>query len=82
MDEEEEEEQVTTPADFREALFDLNHGKKVWRTGWNAEGQYVVLQKGYPDGIGMLRTADGSFVPWQPTVTDVLAEDWVTTVAR
>lgn len=24
----------------------------------------------------MLRTADGSFVPWAPTVSDVLAEDW------
>jgi hypothetical protein len=26
----------------------------------------------------MLRTADGSFVPWAPTVSDVLAEDWTT----
>ena len=26
----------------------------------------------------MLRTADGSFVPWAPTVSDVLAEDWAT----
>lgn len=25
----------------------------------------------------MLRTADGSFVPWQPTISDVLGEDWV-----
>lgn len=24
----------------------------------------------------MLCTADGSFVPWAPTVSDVLAEDW------
>lgn len=24
----------------------------------------------------MLRTADGSFVPWAPSVSDVLAEDW------
>lgn len=24
----------------------------------------------------LLRTADGSFVPWAPTVSDVLAEDW------
>jgi hypothetical protein len=27
----------------------------------------------------MLRTADGSFVPWAPTVSDVLADDWATT---
>ena len=25
----------------------------------------------------MLHTADGSFVPWAPTVSDVLAEDWI-----
>lgn len=24
----------------------------------------------------MLRTVDGSFVPWAPSVSDVLAEDW------
>lgn len=24
----------------------------------------------------LLRTADGSFVPWAPTVSDVLADDW------
>lgn len=24
----------------------------------------------------MLSTADGSFVPWAPSVSDVLAEDW------
>ena len=24
----------------------------------------------------MLRTADGSFVPWAPSVSDALAEDW------
>lgn len=26
----------------------------------------------------MLRAADGSFVPWVPSVSDVLAEDWET----
>ena len=26
----------------------------------------------------MLCTADGSFVPWAPTASDVLAEDWLT----
>ena len=99
-----DEEQVTTTAGFGEALTDMRHGKKVWRLGWNVGGQYVVLQKGYPDGIGintntaealklpegtvcrfrpylMLCTADGSFVPWAPSVSDVLAEDWVTTIA-
>jgi hypothetical protein len=84
---------------FEIALMNLKQGRKAARTNWNAPGQFVVLQKGYPDGIAinantaeatgieqgtvcvfrpylMLRTADGSFVPWAPTVSDVLAEDW------
>lgn len=88
--------------DFSEALAALKDGAKISREGWNAAGQYAVLQKGYPDGIPisantaevtgielgtvcvfrpylMLCTADGSFVPWAPTVSDVLAEDWSVT---
>jgi hypothetical protein len=26
----------------------------------------------------MMRTVDGSFVPWVPSVSDVLADDWAT----
>lgn len=86
---------------FEKALATLKHGGKVTRAGWNAPGQFVVLQKGYPDGIAlnantaeatglkegtvrvfrpylMLQAADNSFVPWVPTVSDVLAEDWGT----
>ena len=85
--------------DFSEALRRIKAGRALAREGWNAEGQFVVYQKGYPDGIAinantaeatgipegtvcrfrpylMLHTADGSFVPWAPTVSDVLAEDW------
>lgn len=88
-------------SDFGEALFQLRAGHRVTRTGWNAPGQFVVLQRGYPDGIAinantaeatglaegtvcrfrpylMLCTADASFVPWAPSVSDVLAEDWTT----
>jgi hypothetical protein len=87
--------------DFSEALAELKDGAKISRSGWNASGQWVVLQAGYPDGIAinantaaatgiaegtvcqfrpylMLHAADGSFVPWAPTVSDVLAEDWET----
>ena len=87
--------------DFSLALADLKAGSKITRDSWNAPGQFVVLQAGYPDGIPinantaaatgipqgtvcrfrpylMLHTADGSFVPWSPTVSDVLAEDWAT----
>jgi len=85
--------------DFGQALTALKDGQRVTRTGRNGPGQYVTLQKGYPDGIAinantaeatglaegtvcrfrpylMLATADGSFVPWSPSTSDALAEDW------
>jgi hypothetical protein len=85
--------------DFGWALANLRDGQRLAREGWNAAGQWVVLQRGYPDGIKinqntadatgikagtvkifrpylMLHTAQGDFVPWAPTVSDVLAEDW------
>lgn len=31
----------------------MRAGLKATRTGWNAPGQYVVYQPGYPDGIGI-----------------------------
>lgn len=86
--------------DFSAALKQLKQGEKIHRSGWNGSGQWVVLQKGYPDGIAinantshatglpmgevhvfrpylMLQAADGSFVPWTPSTSDVLADDWL-----
>lgn len=88
-----------TMFNFGDALSMLRAGARATRQGWNARGQYVMLQKGYPEGVAananmaaasgvaegakvimrpylMLRAADGSFVPWAPSVSDVLAEDW------
>lgn len=39
--------------DFSKALLDLKDGKKLAREGWNGHGMWIVLQKGYPDGIGI-----------------------------
>lgn len=84
---------------FAWALSCLQLGFLVSRYGWNAPGQYVAYQAGYPDGIPinantaratgiaegtvmrfrpylMLKTADGSFVPWTPTQSDMLTKDW------
>lgn len=36
---------------FGEALEELKSGNRVARTGWNGKGMFVVMQKGYPDGI-------------------------------
>jgi len=85
--------------DFGYALNALREGKKVFRSGWNGKDMYVVLQKGYPNGIPinkntseatgipegtvikflpylMMKTVDGSFVPWLASQTDILADDW------
>lgn len=84
---------------FDRALTTLKEGRKVARFGWNDKGMWVVLQKGYPEGIAinrntaeateipegtvknfqpylMMYTADGEFVPWVASQTDLLAEDW------
>jgi hypothetical protein len=84
---------------FSVALERLKCGAKLARSGWNGKGMFVVLQKGYPDGIPinkntaeatgmpegtvckflpyiMMKTADGAFVPWLASQTDILATDW------
>jgi hypothetical protein len=40
-----------TTFNFGDALSMLHTGARVTRQGWNGKGLYVVLQKGYPDGI-------------------------------
>lgn len=85
--------------DFSYALVAVKAGAKIFRDGWNGENQYVVRQKGYPDGIPinkntaeatggvegaicvfrpylMFCAADGEFVPWVATQSDLLADDW------
>lgn len=75
---------------FSKALEALKTGGNVSRKGWNGEGMYLELISGYciPEGelgtrykdcllpwIG-IRTADGAFVPWVASQTDLLSEDW------
>lgn len=51
-------------APFEQALAWLKDGQKVTRLGWNAPGQWVVLQKGYPDGIAInANTAAATGIP-------------------
>ena len=78
---------------FGTALELLKKGYKVARSGWNGRGMFLlyipsekwgVIDKialGIPEGnllpwIGM-KAADGKFVPWLASQTDMLAEDWV-----
>lgn len=39
--------------DFSDALFELKQQKRLSRSTWNADDQFVVHQKGYPEGIGI-----------------------------
>lgn len=51
-------------APFEQALVWLKDGKKVARIGWNAPGQWIVAQKGYPDGIAInANTAAATGIP-------------------
>ena len=77
---------------FGQAIEALKQGKKVSRTGWNGKGMfllYVPSEKwGIIDKIGLgipkgnlspwigMKTADGKFVPWLASQTDILVEDW------
>lgn len=76
---------------FSEAIKCLKRGLKVCRQGWNGKGMYLAHVNSYQykvDGevhkdslflspwIGM-KTADGKFVPWLASQTDMLAEDWM-----
>lgn len=37
--------------DFGEALNFLRAGDSLARTGWNGKGMFIILQKGYPEGV-------------------------------
>lgn len=66
---------------FGMALSRLRMGKKLQRDGWNGKGLWIELQK--PDANSKmtepylyLNYPAGNRVPWAPSQTDVLAEDW------
>lgn len=80
----------TPTFDFGEAVKYLKRGLKVCRQGWNGKGMYLAHVNSYQykvngevhkdslflsPWIGM-KTADGKFVPWLASQTDILAEDW------
>ena len=78
---------------FGDAIKYMKRGLRVTRKGWNGKGMYLAHVNSYQykvDGevhkgslflapwIGM-KTADGKFVPWLASQTDMLAEDWMFT---
>ena len=79
---EDKNETTNQTMNFGDALAALKNGKQVFRTGWNGKGMYLKLQQ--PDENSKMtlpyiymRTAQGDFVPWLASQTDMLAEDWL-----
>lgn len=72
---------------FGEALRALKQGTKLTRAGWNGKGLWIELQR--PDAHSKMTLPyiylnypalpmgpSAERVPWAPSQTDVLAEDW------
>ena len=61
----------------------IKKGKKVSRQGWNNRHIWIILYnqgnnhyRGFEDFIVMM-TTEGKYVPWTPSQTDLLTEDWI-----
>lgn len=73
---------------FGDAIAAMKDGQRVARAGWNGKGMWLRLigfyqLDGHPHTLGLkllpwigMKTADGAFVPWLASQTDMLAEDW------
>jgi len=71
---------------FEQALEALKNVKSVARSGWNGKNMYLFLVQTWESPsildsteklpfIAMC-TAQGAFVPWVASQTDMLADDW------
>lgn len=76
---------------FGWALSQMKSGKRVARKGWNGKGMFLAYIKGsdwgfMKDELGLsvfkldswigMKTADGHFVPWLASQTDMISTDW------
>lgn len=67
---------------FSSALLECKAGRRIAREGWNGKRMWVRLIT--PNGPNcelhlpylQMKTADGKFVPWLASQTDILADDW------
>lgn len=70
---------------FGDALAACKAGARITRPGWNGINANTAQATGLPPGTVcrflpylMFRTAQGDFVPWLASQTDILAGDWQT----
>jgi hypothetical protein len=70
--------------DIGQSVATMREGKQVARAGWNGKGMWLFLipaQDGEALSIPMqefvvMRTVQGTLVPWVCAQTDLLATDW------
>ena len=67
--------------DFSTALTALKGGMRVARSGWNGVDMFIEMQ--VPDTNSKMTlpylymyAAQGGYVPWLASQTDLLADDW------
>ena len=65
---------------FGEALEELKQGRHVARKGWNGKGMHIELWD--LDHLNLekfltIKNIVGSFNTWVPSISDLLAGDWV-----
>jgi hypothetical protein len=70
-----------TTMPFEDALVSLKQGYQARRKGWNGKGLWVKMQ--VPDEHSKMslpyvyiKSIDDRLVPWVPSQTDLLCEDW------
>ena len=68
---------------FGQALEALKALKKIARAGWIGKGMYVEMNTGGDYEFSeilpffVIKNVSNSFNTWVPSVSDLLAEDWV-----
>ena len=77
--EDEPKDMPVTTVDFGSAVYALKQGKKVARSGWNGKGmyiRYVPTTNSLNEHLEIKNVKD-TFDTWVPSISDLLAEDWV-----
>lgn len=79
--------QINHDVGFGYALNCLKNGRKVARKGWNGKGMWVEMMKMFThtpikDGRPLepflvIKNVQGSYNTWVPSISDLLAEDWL-----
>lgn len=68
---------------FNGALEHLENGHYLSRKGWNGKGMHISIMRGINVGPSwrdfiVMKDAQGCWVPWLASQTDLLSDDWDT----